>query len=81
MCDHAGVGSLVDNKPEGTEEDQEGIPLPCEDGPGLFIPTLEGLMLARPLDYVIRGVQGELYACKEDIFNMTYELVDDQAKF
>lgn len=41
----------------------------------LYIKTLEGDMLVTPGDYVIKGVQGELYPCKPDIFEMTYELV------
>ena len=39
----------------------------------LEIVTLEGIMLASPGDYIIRGVQGELYPCKPDIFEATYE--------
>lgn len=35
--------------------------------------TLEGTMLAGPDDYIIRGVKGELYPCKPDIFAATYE--------
>ena len=45
-------------------------------GCGIAIQTLEGTMQADPLDYIIRGVKGELYPCKPDIFNMTYELVE-----
>jgi hypothetical protein len=40
---------------------------------GLKIYTLEGVMDASIGDYIIRGVQGELYPCKPDIFKMTYE--------
>ena len=39
------------------------------------IPTLEGLMTASVGDYIIRGVKGEYYPCKPDIFEMTYEKV------
>lgn len=39
----------------------------------ISIPTLEGVMRARPGDFVIRGVQGEFYPCKPDIFEATYE--------
>lgn len=42
---------------------------------GLFIHTLEGRMEARPGDYIIKGVQGEFYPCKPDIFEATYEAV------
>jgi hypothetical protein len=41
---------------------------------GLRIPTLEGIMVANTGDYIIRGVKGEYYPCKPDIFEMTYEL-------
>jgi hypothetical protein len=39
------------------------------------IETLEGVMRADPGDYVIRGVKGEFYPCKPDIFEATYEAV------
>jgi len=68
MCKHAGVGSLKDGKPEG-KNDGEKI--------GLAIPTLEGVMTANENDWVIKGVKGELYPCKPDIFEATYEKVDD----
>ncbi len=44
--------------------------------PQLFIETLEGRMEARVGDWVIKGVNGELYPCKPDIFEATYEKVD-----
>lgn len=40
--------------------------------PVLLIPTLEGEMTASIGDYIIRGVNGELYPCKPDIFDKTY---------
>ena len=46
-------------------------------GESLLISTLEGIMEARPNDWVIRGVQGEFYPCKPEIFNQTYEYVRD----
>lgn len=39
----------------------------------LEIPTLEGRMVANLGDWVIRGVNGEVYPCKPDIFEKTYE--------
>lgn len=39
----------------------------------LEIPTLEGIMIAMPGDWIIKGVKGELYPCKPDIFAATYE--------
>jgi hypothetical protein len=69
MCDHAGVGKLVDGKPEG-DQDGEAI--------GLDIPTLEGLMHANENDWIIKGVNGELYPCKPDIFEKTYEKIEEE---
>lgn len=37
------------------------------------IKTLEGTMVAKAGDYIIRGVKGEIYPCKADIFEETYE--------
>ena len=39
------------------------------------ITTLEGVMTAQPGDWIIRGVKGEIYPCKPDIFAATYEPV------
>jgi len=47
---------------------------PTSDG-GLYIRTLEGQMLASHGDWIIKGVAGELYPCKPDIFERTYEAV------
>jgi hypothetical protein len=41
----------------------------------LYIDTLEGDMLANEGDYIIKGVAGEFYACKPEIFALTYENV------
>lgn len=57
----------------------EGVVLPAFEGETngkLIIKTLEGDHLVTWGDYIIQGVQGELYPCKETIFNMTYELTD-----
>lgn len=40
------------------------------------IKTLEGVMVAKAGDYIIRGVNGEIYPCKADIFYKTYEGVE-----
>jgi len=42
----------------------------------IYINTLEGEMRADPGDWVIRGVNGEFYPCKPDIFEETYEPAD-----
>lgn len=39
----------------------------------LNVGTLEGVMTAMPGDYIIQGVNGEIYPCKPDIFKITYE--------
>jgi hypothetical protein len=46
------------------------------DSDGLVIYTLEGAMRCSLGDWLIRGIQGELYPCKPDIFEQTYEAVD-----
>ena len=43
----------------------------------LVIHTLEGDMIASAGDYIITGVNGERYPCKPDIFEKTYELVEE----
>ena len=50
-----------------------GVQLEPRGADGIVIPTLEGDHLARPGDWIIRGVKGELYPCKPDIFAATYE--------
>ena len=40
------------------------------------IETLEGVMKADKGDWIIKGVKGELYPCKPDVFEITYEKVD-----
>jgi hypothetical protein len=46
----------------------------------LFIQTLEGTMQADPGDYVICGIKGEIYPCKPDIFESSYEKAEDAPK-
>lgn len=43
----------------------------------LYVDTLEGDMMASVGDYIIKGVNDEVYPCKPDIFDKTYELVED----
>lgn len=47
-----------------------------DDTNGLFIHTLEGRMKADIGDYIIKGVAGEKYPCKENIFHLTYDIID-----
>lgn len=43
----------------------------------LVIETLEGKMVANINDYIIKGIHGEFYPCKSDIFSQTYEEVEE----
>lgn len=43
----------------------------------VVLDTLEGDMKANEGDWIIKGVKGELYPCKPDVFKMTYEKVYD----
>ena len=43
----------------------------------MHIQTLEGEMTANLGDWIIKGVKGEFYPCKPDIFHATYEMVDE----
>lgn len=53
-----------------------------KDGAGrpLSITTLEGVMTARVGDWIIKGVNGEVYPCKPDIFEKTYEQVETESR-
>ena len=42
------------------------------------LPALEGKMVVVHGDWLIRGVKGEVYPCKDDIFQLTYDLVEDK---
>lgn len=54
---------------------------PCSDGTDeLCIHTLEGVHTVQFGDWIIQGVAGELYPCKPDIFDATYEKVHDNGQ-
>lgn len=78
MCDHAGVGKLSDGKPEGTfvNQSNEAVSGSGDGRIALSIPTLEGVMIGVEGDWIIKGIKGELYPCKPDIFEATYEAVN-----
>ncbi len=42
----------------------------------MVIPEFEGDVIAHPGDWIIKGVKGEFYACREDVFEATHELVE-----
>lgn len=75
----------VDEAIEAASRDWEAMPEwlrdSYENGGVLFLPdaveilTLEGTMRGGRGDYIIRGVRGELYPCKPDIFEQTYDPV------
>jgi hypothetical protein len=46
------------------------------DKSGFYIETLEGTMRAKHGDFIIQGVNGEIYPCKPEIFHQTYEKAD-----
>ena len=48
---------------------------------GMTIKTLEGDMKASIGDYIIKGINGEFYPCKPDIFEKTYDKVDDEIMY
>lgn len=56
---------MKDKQPNYYEDDEKKL---------LTIQTLEGNMIASVGDYIIKGVQGEFYPCKLDIFKQTYEV-------
>ncbi|WP_415395178.1 hypothetical protein ACMTN4_07360 [Rhodococcus globerulus] len=60
------------------DEGTTGITIDPADGQ-IVIRTLEGDMKATPGDWIIRGVQGEFYPCKPDIFAATYDSVSGGA--
>lgn len=53
---------------------------PNSKSQGLMIPTLEGDMRAELGDWIIKGVKGEFYPCKPDIFAAIYEPADEQPR-
>lgn len=58
---------------------QEGgdVTMGLDPASQLAIDTLEGPMLVSPGDYVIQGIKGEFYPCKPDIFEASYDAVED----
>lgn len=66
---------LYDGTPESLDDLTEfGVDISRVDGDKIIIPTLEGNMRASVGDFVIKGLRGEYYPCKPDIFWQTYNL-------
>lgn len=53
-------------------------PIGTAENPEIAIQTLEGTMVAKVGDWIIKGINGEFYPCKPDIFEMTYEKVEEE---
>lgn len=69
--DHRRRGPLED---EAVCYCQDGsVRVGSTDGPWPHIHTLEGVMRIEEGDWIIKGVKGEFYPCKPDIFALTYE--------
>jgi hypothetical protein len=60
---------------------EEGAMWCVDGGEELFCGTLEGQHAITFGDFIIQGVKGEIYPCKPDIFESTYERVDDPKYF
>lgn len=54
-------------------EDYEEL---CVESGNIYIDTLEGKLIASKNDWIIKGVKGEFYPCKSDIFELTYDKVN-----
>jgi hypothetical protein len=87
VCDF--LGNIISHKNPGrsvpTYSDRCGEEQGTnENTPGhyieLTVPTPEGDHIARHGDWIIKGVQGEFYPCKPDIFTLTYEEVPNESE-
>ena len=67
FCPNANVGAPFDIHTGETDD---------LDIRWVAIDTLEGVMEARDGDWIIKGVKGEFYPCKPDVFEASYEAVD-----
>lgn len=73
-------GLIQQMRRDGYEVETHSEP-PMRAITGIKIKTLEGVMLANIGDYIIKGVQGEYYPCKPDIFEKTNEpVVEDNGE-
>lgn len=75
ICDFGNVPTNM----EGCYLDQDGNETEeCTNVLGVKIKTLEGTMLGKEGDYLIKGTQGEFYPCKKDIFEAKYIKVEEK---
>jgi hypothetical protein len=75
VCDF--LGDIISEKNPGRNVEYYSDTCGEVAGPyiEITIPTLEGDMIAKHGDYIIKGVNGEFYPCKPDVFLKTYEVV------
>lgn len=56
------------------------IPVQCIQIQEAFeVETLEGVLRGKPGDYLMVGIEGEMYPCEQEIFEKTYDMLDEQA--
>ena len=65
------------NNTEDVKEFCSMVRAVSNSGKVMYIDTLEGIIMASVGDYIIKGVNGEFYPCKPDIFLKTYEEVHE----
>lgn len=73
---YAGDGNMVNRgevPPWIWDAFQVGTLYATDGGDPLKIQTLEGDLTVSPKDWIVRGVKGEIYPCKPDVFEVTYE--------
>jgi len=70
------MGQKVDLSNSITAEKFDDYCIIVMEKGGIEIKTLEGVMKASVGDYIIKGIKGEFYPCKPDIFHATYEPVE-----
>ena len=73
-CIHFAIEDLTHSK----IADRQNLASTASEQGGIFIPTLEGDMKASFGDYIIKGVNGEFYPCKPDIFEKSYDKAEEQ---
>lgn len=72
------TGNNFDDLAELVGDDPSLKKITCDESDGtLKVHTMEGTLIAKPGDYIIRGVKGELYPCDPEVFALTYEVTCD----
>jgi hypothetical protein len=75
---HFALEIIQDDSASEKHFDYKGSRITKQNDELYVIPTLEGNHNFTPQDMLIEGVKGELYPCKIDIFNQTYDIVDER---